>query len=217
MALDKEQLQEDLYSVFTSMKEAKQATDEDFANGIAKAVYDYIKGGTVTTIDKGEVSGGAFAGGGSAKLSSNSTLSPDNCASIILSACTNMHKMTTGGDNYLAVEIGKGIKKMSTDLVITTSVTGTLTPPSPATPVTPYPPDGGEAKGSVACNEAPLVLALKTLFLNMYSNKDDKKYDGDSELAKELASKVAEFWTQGVVSTSGKGDIEGSSGSGSIA
>lgn len=216
MALDKKQLQDDLYAVFTAMKEAEQATDEDFADGIAEAVCDYIKGGTVTTIDKGTVSGGTFAGGGSEDLSSNSTLSPDNCASIILKACTKMHNMTSGGDNYLAEEIGKGIKKMSTDLVITTSVTGTLTPPS-SSAITPYPPDGGEAEGSISCDESSLVSALKSLFSSMYSNKDDEDYDGDLEFAKELASKTEEFWTQGVVSTSGKSDIEGSSGSGSVA
>ena len=58
MALDKKQLQDDLYAVFTSMKGANQATDEDFANGIAKAVCGYIKGGKVVTDDGGTVSGG---------------------------------------------------------------------------------------------------------------------------------------------------------------
>jgi len=216
MALDKEQLQDDLYAVFTSMKEAEQATDEDFAYGIAEAICDYIKGGTVTTVDGGTVSGGTFVGSGSESLSSNSTLSPDNCASIILNACTNMHEMSSGGDDYLAEEIGKGIKKMSTDLVITTSVTGTLTPPS-SSPITPYPPSGGEAEGSISCDESSLVSALKSLFASMYSNKDDEDYDGDLEFAKELASKTEEFWTQGVVSTSGKNDLIGSSGSGSVA
>lgn len=216
MALDKGQLQDDLYAVFTAMKEAEQATDEDFADGIANAVCDYIKGGTVTTLDGGTISGGTFVGSGSESLSSNSTLSPDNCASIILNACTNMHRMDSGGDDHLAEEIGKGIKKMSTDLVITTSVTGTLTPPS-SSPVTPYPPDGGEAEGSISCDESSLVSALKSLFSSMYLNKDDEDYDGDLEFAKELASKTEEFWTQGVVSTSGKNDLEGSSGSGSVA
>jgi hypothetical protein len=217
MALDKKQLQDDLYAVFTAMKEAEQATDEDFADGIAEAICDYIKGGTVTTVDKGNVSGGTFAGGGSEDLSSNSTLSPDNCASIILKACTKMHDMTSGGDNYLAEEIGKGIKKMSTDLVIKTTVVGTLTPPSPATPVTPYPPDGGEAEGSIACSESSLVSALKQTFSDMYTNKDKEGYDGDLEFAKTLATQTALFWTSGKVSTSGKGDLKGSSGSGSVA
>lgn len=217
MALDKKQLQDDLYAVFTSMKGANQATDEDFANGIAKAVCGYIKGGKVVTDDGGTVSGGTFAGGGTEDLSKNNTLTPDNCASIILNACTNMHKMNSGGDNYLAGEIGKGIKKMSTDLVIKTTVVGTLTPPSPATPVTPYPPDGGEAEGSIACSETALVTALIQTFSDMYTNKAKEGYDGDLELAKTLATQTALFWTSGKVSTNGKGDLNGSSGSGSVA
>ena len=215
MALNKNQLQTDLYDVFVAMKDAEEATDDDFANGVSEAICNYIKKGTVSTTDGGTVSGGVFEGKGTEKLSGNSTLSPDNCASIIKSACVHMKNMTSGGSNYLAEEIGKGIKKMSTDLKITTSVTGTLTPPS-SSPVSPYPPDGGTAEGKVTCSEASLVTALKTLFSDMWNNKDNKDYDGNLEFAKKLASQVHAFWTSGIVSTSGKEDLSGSVGSGAI-
>lgn len=213
MAFDKTQLQNDLYSAFTDMGD--KATIREFAYGVSDAVRDFVRTGKVSTTDGGTVPMGAFTGEGTEELSGNSTVSSDACAGIIVQACENMNGMTSGGDDYLAVELGKAIKKMADDIVITTSVTGTVTPPS-SSPISPYPPGGGTAKGKIACSEAQLVQALKTLFAQMWSKRGDTSYDGNLEFAKKLADEIYTFYILGAVTTAGEGELSGSAGAGTV-
>lgn len=207
MAFSKSTLQADILAVFNNM--GSNATNDDFANGLANAVVAFVRTGQVTTTDGGTVPGGAFSGGGTGTLSVTAT----NCAKIIKDACEEMNNMTSGGNNYLAEELGKAFKKMADEGTVTTTVTGTLTPPSPSPPITPY---GGSATGSISCNSTAMVQALKILFSNMYAHAGEDDYNGNLEFAKELATQLNNFWTSGRISTSGEGNIEGSSGSGSI-
>ena len=169
----------------------------------------FVGTGQVTTTDVGTVPGGAFSGGGTGTLSVTAT----NCAKIIKDACEEMNNMTSGGNNYLAEELGKAFKKMADEGTVTTVVTGTLTPPSPSPSITPY---GGSATGNISCDSTAMVQALKILFSNMYIHAGEDDYNGNLEFAKELATQLNNFWTSGSISTSGEGNIEGSSGSGSI-
>ena len=207
MAFSKSTLQTDILTVFNNM--GSNATNEDFANGLANAVVAFVGTGQVSTTDGGTVPGGAFSGGGTGTLSVTAT----NCAKIIKDACEEMNSMTSGGNNYLAEELGKAFKKMADEGTVTTVVTGTLTPPSPSTPITPY---GGSATGNISCDSTAMVQALKILFSNMYTHAGEDGYNGNLEFAKELATQLNNFWTSGRISTSGEGNIEGSSGSGSI-
>ena len=207
MAFSKSTLQTDILTVFNNM--GSNATNEDFANGLANAVVAFVGTGQVTTTDGGTVPGGAFSGGGTGTLSVTAT----NCAKIIKDACEEMNNMTSGGNNYLAEELGKAFKKMADEGTVTTTVTGTLTPPSPSPSITPY---GGSATGSISCNSTAMVQALKILFSNMYTHAGEDDYNGNLEFAKELATQLNNFWTSGRINTSGEGNIEGSSGSGSI-
>lgn len=207
MAFSKSTLQTDILSVFNNM--GSNATNDDFANGLANAVVAFVGTGQVTTTDGGTVTGGAFSGGGTGTLSVTAT----NCAKIIKDACEEMNNMTSGGNNYLAEELGKAFKKMADEGTVTTTVTGTLTPPSPAPPITPY---GGSANGNISCDSTAMVQALKILFSDMYAHAGEDDYNGNLEFAKELATQLNNFWTSGRISTSGEGNIEGSSGSGSI-
>lgn len=207
MAFSKSTLQTDILTVFNNM--GSNATNDDFANGLANAVVAFVGTGQVTTTDGGTVPGGAFSGGGTGTLSVTAT----NCAKIIKDACEEMNNMTSGGNNYLAEELGKAFKKMADEGTVTTTVTGTLTPPSPSPPITPY---GGSATGSISCDSTAMVQALKILFSNMYMHAGEDNYNGNLEFAKELATQLNNFWTSGRISTSGEGNIEGSSGSGSI-
>lgn len=207
MAFSKSTLQADILAVFNNM--GSNATNDDFANGLANAVVAFVRTGQVSTTDVGTVPGGAFSGGGTGTLSVTAT----NCAKIIKDACEEMNNMTSGGNNYLAEELGKAFKKMADEGTVTTTVTGTLTPPSPSPPITPY---GGSATGSISCNSTAMVQALKILFSNMYAHAGEDDYNGNLEFAKELATQLNNFWTSGRISTSGEGNIEGSSGSGSI-
>lgn len=206
MALNKAQLQSDFEDVFESMTDGNEDT---FPNGISAAVVTFVSGGVVSTTDAGTVTGGTYAGSGTGKL----TVTASACAAIIKAACTAMKTMTSGGDDYLAEEMGKGFKKMADDGVVTTTVTGVLTPPPPATPISPY---GGAAKGTISCSEATLVSKLKLLFKKMYNQREEEGFDGNKEFAKELANEINSFYTSGTISTDGQGNIAGSSGSGSI-
>ena len=206
MALNKAQLQSDFEDVFESMTDGNEDT---FPNGISDAVVTFVSGGQVSTQDAGTVTGGTYAGSGTGKL----TVTASACAAIIKAACTAMKTMTSGGDDYLAEEMGKGFKKMADDGVVTTTVTGVLTPPPPATPISPY---GGAAKGSISCSEATLISKLKLLFKKMYNQREEEGFDGNKEFAKELANEINSFYTSGTISTQGQGNLEGSTGSGSI-
>ena len=206
MAFNKAKLQSDFEAVFNSMTDGNEDT---FPNGISAAVVTFVSGGVVSTTDAGTVSGGTYAGNGTGKL----TVTASACAAIIKKACTTMKTMTSGGDNYLAEEMGKGFRKMADDGVVTTTVTGVLTPPSPATPISPY---GGAAKGTISCSETTLVTKLKALFQKMYNQREQEGFDGNKEFAKVLANEINSFFTSGKISTDGQGNIAGSSGSGSI-
>ena len=206
MALNKAQLQSDFEAVFESMTDGNEDT---FPNGISAAVVTFVSGGVVSTTDAGTVSGGTYAGSGTGQL----TVTASACAVIIKKACTAMKTMTSGGNDYLAEEMGKGFKKMADDGVVTTTVTGVLTPPSPATPISPY---GGAAKGTISCSETALVAKLKALFQKMYNQREQEGFDGNKEFAKVLANEINSFYTSGKISTDGQGNIAGSSGSGAI-
>lgn len=199
-------LQKNIKDVFDSMTDGDNAV---FANGLSNAIVTFVGTGVVSTTDGGAVSGGSYVGRGTGSLSVTAT----KCAKTIKDACEAMMNMSSGGDNYLAEQIGKGIKQMADDGQVTTTVTGTLTPPS-SSPITPY---GGTAKGTIKCSETSLVSDLKSVFAQMWDNHDSDSYDGNLEFAKKLAQAVNDFWTNGVVSTNGEGSIAGSKGTGSIA
>ena len=206
MAFNKAKLQSDFEAVFESMTDGNEDT---FPNGISTAVVTFVSGGVVSTTDGATGSGGSYAGSGTGKL----TVTASACAAIIKAACTAMKTMTSGGDDYLAEEMGKGFRKMADDGVVTTTVTGTYTPPPPSTPISPY---GGTAKGTISCSETNLVTKLKALFQKMYNQREQEGFDGNKEFAKVLANEINSFYTSGTISTDGQGDIAGSSGSGAI-
>ena len=204
MALDTQTLQTSLYTLFSSMNDG---LNETFANGIANSIVAFVSTGTVSTVDAGTVTGGTFAGKGNGTL----TVTPDDCATTILNACNAMKDKTEGGNDYLADEIGKGLKKMSDKGKVLTSVKGTLTAPNGATSTM-----TGSAQGSIKCDSTSLVKALKSLFNDMYDNREDESYDGNMEFAKKLASEVKTFFTSGKVTTDGTVNLEGSKGEGSL-
>lgn len=205
MAFNKLVLQNDVKAVFDSMTDGD---DWVFANGIANAVVAFVGTGVVSTSDAGGVTAGAFTGSGKGSLS----VSPTLCAKIIKDACDYMKNLESGGNDYLSEQIGAGIQRMADDGVVTTTVTGEVVTPSGST-ISPY---GGTAKGDITCVSSPLISALKAVFAQMWDNRSVAGYDGNLELAKEFADKVDAFWKNGVISTSGQGNIAGSVGSGSI-
>ena len=208
MALDSETLQSTLYTLFSSMNDG---LSETFANGIAGAVVTFVSTGTVNTDDEGTVTGGTFEGSGNGTL----TVTPTELASTLITACNTMKNMTEGGDDFLAEQIGKGLKQMADNGKVNTTVKGTLTAPNEATSAM-----SGSAQGSIKCDSTSLVKALKSLFKDMYDNREDKRedksYDGNMEFAKKLASEIKTFFTSGNITTKGLVSLEGSKGSGKL-
>lgn len=205
MAFVKKDLENAISAVFSSM--GSSGDNSVFYNGITNAIVAFVLTGDVSTQDGGTVPTGAFTGSGTGKL----TVTATKCAKIIKDACDLM-KDSAHGDDFLAEEIGKGIQQMADDGTVATTVTGQCVTPQGST-IAPY---GGLATGSISCDSSSLVASLKSTFAEMYSKKSVKGYDGNAEFASALANAVYDFWTSGIISTSGEGNIEGSSGAGTI-
>lgn len=205
MAFNKSALHIALANVFSSMNDGDNSK---FSNGIANAIVTFVASGDVSTTDGGTIPTGSYVASGTGKLAVTAT----SCANKIKNACDLMTD-EQHGNNYLAEQIGAGIKQMADDGQVTTTVSGTVTLPNGGT----VPNYTGSATGSISCNASDLISSLKNVFKAMYDNKDDTSYNGNSELAKEMANAINSFWTSGSVSTNGQGNIQGSSGSGSIA
>lgn len=205
MALDKDTLETAISGVFSSM--GSSGDNSVFSNGITNAIVAFVLAGDVSTTDGGTVPAGVFSGSGEGKL----VVTPTKCAKTIKDACDLMTDSAHGND-FLAEQIGAGIKQMADDGVVTTTVSGECVTPQGSV-IAPY---GGVATGSITCNSASLVASLKSVFAEMYANKSVTGYDGNAEFASALADAVNAFWTSGVVSTSGEATIEGSTGAGVI-
>jgi hypothetical protein len=201
MAFSKSQLQSDLEDVFSSMN-----SDDDsvFADGLSEAFMNFVNSGVPSTEDSGTVSAGTFTG---ASTGGSLSASDSACASIITQAFSYMKSHESGGDDYLAGKIAEGLKKMTDDTVVTTSVTGTAVPPSPPPPSVPV---SGTAKGTITCDTATLEAKLKSVFSGMKSMQSG----GDTYFAQKLAEEVYNCLKAGEVKTEGQGALEGSSGSG---
>lgn len=189
-----------LTAVFNSMTDGNEDT---FPNGVSQAIATYASTGTVATVDAGAVPAGAFVGSGSGTL----VFSPSACQQTIKSACVAMENMQSGGNDYLAEQIGAGIKTMSDAGQVGTNVAGVATSPS-GTPS----PLSGTASGTIACQSAPLVQSLKSAFSAMNSMTSG----GNAYLASQMATAVDTYLKSGVVATQGKGALSGDVGSGAV-
>lgn len=201
MSLVQSKLKNDLLSAFNSMTDGD---DGVFAKKVSKAVADYAKSGTITTVDAGTVSAGVFAGAGNGSISVDSSL----CESVILAACKAMASMTSGGDTYLAAQMATGIDTMVKAGEVKTNVTGSAVPPT-GSPI----PLTGSAKGKLICVPSTLQSAFSAAFSAMMNMTEN----GDTYLAEQMASAITSYFQTGVVTTNGQGSLSGSVGVGAIA
>ena len=206
---NKDTLESDLNAVFSGMKEAgENASDNDFAEGIADAVKAFGESGEVATSDGGTVSSGVFSGSGQGSLS----LTASDMYNPIKTACNKM-RQGQGNDNTLAQAIGDGILAMtSKENVVATNVSGVTTSPQGST----VPPSSGTAKGTITCNNADLIQGLKDTFSDMKTKAHDEGFDGDEYFASNLADLVYDYFTAGTIETHGEGALSGTTGTGSI-
>ena len=203
MSLNKDSLKNDLISLFNAMAEDKTGNDRKFAKDLSKAVADYAESGSIATTDLGTIPSGTFTGSGNGSISVDSSIAEN----IIYAACVAMGSMSVGGDDYLALQIANGIQAMITAGEVTTTVTGTCTPPSGM----PF-PTGGQAKGIMTCVQAPLYASLKSAFISMQSMTSG----GDKYMAEQISSAVDTYLKAGSITTNGQGTIAGSIGTGSM-
>lgn len=203
MAFNKQTLINDLKKVFSDME-----SNDDFANGIAKACKDFGESGTIVTVDVGAVSSGAFTGSGNGSLS----LSDSLMSSPIIACCESMNNMTEGGDDLLANAIGNGLLAMTTAGSVETNVIGTTISPTGS----PVPPTSGTAKGKIVCQNAPVISALISCFQDMKNKAHNDGFDGDEHFAEKMADCVFTYFTSGVITTNGQGALAGTTGSGTI-
>ena len=206
---NKNTLENDLNDVFSDMKEAgENASDDDFAEGIADAVKAFGESGDVATSDSGTVSSGYFEGGGEGSLS----LTASAMYNPIKTACNKM-RHGQGNDDTLAQAIGDGILAMTSKAnVVSTSVSGATTSPQGS----PVPPSSGTAKGTITCNNTDLIQGLKNTFYDMKTKAHDEGFYGDEYFASNLADLVYDYFTAGTITTHGEGALSGTTGTGSI-
>lgn len=204
MAFNESKLKTDIQKVFRDMQ-----SDDDFCEGLASLCQEFGESGDIVTTDTGTVSSGVFSGSGSGGL----TLSDSLMSEPLKTACIEMKKgEMQNGDDYLAEEIGKAIKAMTDSGEVNTDVTGVTTSPQGQT----VPPSSGKAKGTITCSNADLIQGLKDCFASMKSRYAEESFDGDEYFASELASLVHSYFTAGVIATSGQGELNGTTGTGSI-
>ncbi len=197
MSLKQSDLEDDLKEAFATMQ-----NDADFARLVSVAVARYAESGDITTTDAGQVSAGTFSGSGTGKISVDSSV----CEGILVSATNSMKTMTSGGDALLAGQLAAGIDAMMAAGTVTTEVSGTATPPPPASPV----PVSGTATGTFTGNPALIQGVMAGAFPVMMGMVEG----GNDFFAVQLATCVTSYLNAGTISTNGTGAVAGSIGSG---
>lgn len=200
MSLVQSKLKNDLLAAFNSMTDGD---DTVFAKKVSKAVADFAQSGKISTTDAGAISAGTFTGKGTGSISVQSSI----CENIILSACKAMRNMTSGGDSFLAEKIASGIHTMISSGKVSTSVNGTVVPPS-GTPSG----MGGSAKGTMNGVSATIQSGLISAFRAMGRMTSG----GDSHFAEQAASAVNKYLKAASIMTNGTGGLAGSIGSGNM-
>lgn len=174
-------LMSDLKDVFSPTM-----TDATFASGVAGKVADYVKLGTVVTVDLGTISGNSFTGAGIG-VAGCIDVDSSECENTISSACSTMQTMAKGGDDYLAQQIATAIDKMITDAEVKTKVTGAVATPSGAVSM------AGEGKGSftgvVALLQDELVNTFKKMRGEDTGGNDKKSSDKNNSTGSSSENK----------------------------
>lgn len=205
MALVKATLENDIKQVFKNMADAgENASDDDFASGIAKACADFVESGLVTTVDAGTVTSGIFAGSGTGNVSVDTSVMEN----ILITACSSMKSMTSGGDNVLASALANGFVAMTTAGTVDTDIVGVTTSPMGSV----VPPSSGKGKGTITCQSAGILSSLNTAFSSMKT----MTAGGDDIFASALASAIETSVKAGVIVINGQGALTGTTGSGTI-
>lgn len=107
MALDKNVLSQNIYSMFKSMGKIKSNGDEYFANQLGKFIQSYVSSGILNT--KSDIGNGVSPSGAYYGITNNATISVDSSfiSKEIMTTFKNMIKIKTDLNLYMAKQFGK--------------------------------------------------------------------------------------------------------------
>ena len=189
MALVDTTLQTALLLSFNSMVGMTSGGDRFMANKLALAIKAFVLTANVSTVDAGTVSiTSVYAGNGSGAPGCF-VIDSDTLEDELYETFT----MENPTDDDIADGIADNIDTVCSEKnIIKTTTTGTLTPPPPATPISPY---VGTGKGTFSGVKTIISEKLKAAFSAMKSMITG----GDLYFAQEFASAVGNYLRGGTV------------------
>ena len=205
MALVDTTLQTALFTLFNAMSGMTSGGDIYMAKNTAVAIKTFVLTAQVSTVDAGLVSVvNVYAG--------NGTGSP-GCFVIDSDSLESDLYETFTKENTSESEIADGIadaidSACSQEDIISTTTSGTLTPPPPATPISPY---TGTGKGTF--NGSKSIISEK--LLQTFTQMKTMTSGGDLLFATDFAKAVGDYLRGGTVSVELDTPIVGS-GSGGV-
>ncbi len=176
-------LKSDFYSIFDTMNSIYKNGEEYMATQCAKAIYDFIYSGNVTTVDAGTGSrGGVYSGSGSGKMKINRSM----LSSLLLNTF-----LSTNNNSDLAILISSNINTVCSMInTVETSTSGT----SVLSPQSQY-YDTGKGKGVFIGSQLIIQTKLQSCFdvmNNMYTN-------GNLYFANEWANALNNYMSSGAI------------------
>lgn len=179
--------------------------DDAQCDAIGAAIGDYASSLKIAAavVAGSDAAGGTFAGAGQGTMKVDGS----QIASALKQAAQSMSSMTAGGDAVYAVAFSTGL--MAAVPQFTVNITGTTTPPPPASPY----PSADAGMVTAVFNPAPVVATLQATFAAMSSMTSG----GDDKYAEDLASAIQMFYTKPVTCiVAGQTHLSGSQGQGQI-
>ena len=193
-------------------------TEEIFAESFTNAIESFLEKADGTTVDKGTISSGVYAGVGTLdSIKGNISI----CKQTILDTCIQLKTVFKDSNSILASSMAEGIYKLGFNGKFKYKSDGVVSHGNTSTPLK------GDMEGNFTINQTLLFTSLKSLFLsfNVRSNETLENYnkrlnigtiftDSDESFAYKFADILQPILSVGVVSTKGKEVLEGVSGTG---
>lgn len=200
MALVSATLQADLYSAFNAMNDITDDSGNRYmAEKVAKAIFDFVRTGQVTSTDAGTAGdGGVYAGSGTGSMQ----ISESNLKSKLQTTFEAKYE-----NNDLATHIASDVDDVcSASNTCSTTTTGTSTIPG----TSPH-PASGSGKGTFTGAKATIETKLKSCFSSMNSMVTG----GNMYFAQEFAVAVYNYLKNGTIAITLQAPMSGV-GSGGI-
>lgn len=195
MAMVMATLQSDILEVLEKMNEMTSGGDRFMADGIAKAVKDFIDSGTVTSSDDaGSIGPNTYKGAGTGTMS----IDEEALADKLFASFTK--------ENTTDLEIASGMADAIDDVCSEENTVTTLSSGSQTTPLGVTTPASGPGQGTFSGTKAPISAAMAaaaTTMLTMTSG-------GNEVFATSLATAINAYLAAGSINITLMAPITGS-------